>query len=313
MDHSYPPPLAAAVQVCNFASTPLNHTLPTIKSAGQPVVHPFLKWAGSKRRILSQLLPQLPTGKRLVEPFIGGGSVFMATTFDEYLLADINPDLIALYCELKRDPTATVEAVKALFVDCNCSQAAYNALRARFNEKNTPVSERASLFVYLNKFAFNGLYRVNKSGHMNAPFAHHVKVPRPPETAMRTFAKKLQQAEVLHSDFATVMEQAVLGDVVYCDPPYVGAHDESGKETRSFREYDLHGFGMEQQERLAALARKLSHQGIPVVISNNDTPVTRQLYAGARLQVAQSYRSFAASGSSRGSFAELVAVFPAHR
>lgn len=297
------------------ASTSFNPTATANEAATwptpQPETRPFLKWAGSKRRILSQLLPLLPRGKRLVEPFVGGGSVFMATAFDAYVLGDINPGLIALYSELKRAPVATVANAKALFVDSNCAQAAYNGLRARFNDLSTPLSERAALFVYLNKFAFNGLYRVNKSGLMNTPYAHHIKVPGFPDAAMEGFAKKLQRAEVHCSDFAAVMEQAMPGDVVYCDPVYVSRKDETGSERASFSAYDSHGFGMEQHERLAELARSLSSKGIPVVISNNDTPVTRQLYAGANLHVVEGYRSMAASTSARGKVAELVAVFGA--
>lgn len=315
MKYSYPTPPAAAAQVSNFASTSLKRTATANEAATwpapQPETQPFLKWAGSKRRILSQLLPLLPRGKRLIEPFVGGGSVFMASAFDAYVLADINPGLIALYSELKRDPVATVANAKALFVDSNCDQAAYNGLRARFNDLSTPPSERAALFVYLNKFAFNGLYRVNKSGLMNTPFAHHIKVPGLPEAVMEGFAKKLQQAEVHCSDFAAIMEQAVPGDVVYCDPVYVSREDVAGKEKKSFSAYDSHGFEIEQHERLAELARSLSSKGIPVVISNNDTPVTRQLYAGAELHAAEGYRSMAASSSARGKVAELVAVFGA--
>ena len=234
----------------------------------------------------------------------------MATAFDTYLLADINAGLIALYSELKRDPPATVANAKALFVDGNCDQVAYNGLRARFNDLSTPLSERAALFVYLNKFAFNGLYRVNKRG-LNTPFAHHIKVPGFPEAVMEGFATKLQQAEVHCSDFAAIMEQAVPGDVVYCDPVYVSREDAAGTERKSFSAYDSHGFGIEQHERLAELARSLSNKGIPVVISNNDTPVTRQLYAGAVLHAAEGYRSMAANSSARGKVAELVAVFGA--
>ena len=51
---------------------------------------PFLKWAGSKRRLLTQLLPLLPQGQRLIEPFVGAGSVFMGTQYPHYLLADSN-------------------------------------------------------------------------------------------------------------------------------------------------------------------------------------------------------------------------------
>jgi DNA adenine methylase len=315
MTKSYTPPSAAAVPVSDRASTSLTPIAKAIQldlwPTQQFVTRPFLKWTGSKRRLLEQILPLLPSGKRLVEPFVGGGSVFAATGFDAYLLADINPALIALYAELRRDPAEVIANAKALFVDSNCTQVAYNGLRARFNDPSTSTSERAALFVYLNKFGFNGLYRVNNAGKMNTPFAHHIKVPGFPGDAMVGFANRLAQAELRCSDFATVMELAVPGDVVYCDPVYVSREDVAGREKKSFSAYDSHAFGIEQHVRLAALARSLSSKGIPVVISNNDTFFTRQLYAGAELHTVEGYRSIAASSSARGRVAELVAVFRA--
>ncbi|EHI3975700.1 DNA adenine methylase, partial [Salmonella enterica] len=56
-----------------------------------------LKWVGSKARLMPQLRPHLPEGKRLVEPFAGSCAVMMNTDYDEYLIADVNPDLVNLY------------------------------------------------------------------------------------------------------------------------------------------------------------------------------------------------------------------------
>jgi DNA adenine methylase len=314
MNISYPTPPAAAASVSNRTSTTLNQRAAANGQKTWPATTteqtgPFLKWAGSKRRLLTQLLPLLPHGNRLIEPFVGGGSVFMSTDFEAYLLGDINPDLIGLYGALKRDPTTFVADAQALFVDANCNQAAYNTLRARFNDPFTPRGERAALFLYLNKFGFNGLYRVNKDGEMNVPFAHLEKVPGFPLAAIDGFAKKLSRAQLKQSDFAAVMEQAVPGDVVYCDPVYVGRDDVQGLPRKSFSAYDSQGFGLEQHQRLAQLARSLSNRGVPVVISNNDTAVTRALYAGAEFHAVAGYRSMAASTSARGKVTEMVAIF----
>ncbi|WP_131774186.1 DNA adenine methylase, partial [Enterobacter hormaechei] len=56
-----------------------------------------LKWVGSKVRLMPQLRRHLPEGKRLVEPFAGSCAVMMNTDYDEYLIADLNPDLVNLY------------------------------------------------------------------------------------------------------------------------------------------------------------------------------------------------------------------------
>jgi len=268
---------------------------------------PFLKWVGGKRRLLPQLLPLLPSGKRLVEPFVGAGSIFLATDFPNYLLADTNATLINLYRLLQEQPDIVISRACSYFVQENCNQSAYNALRSRFNATSITEDERVVLFVYLNKFAFNGLYRVNKRGEMNAPFAHHTAVPRFPSSALKSFAQKLERATVLCSDFEKTMQQAEAGDVVYCDPPYLEL--ENGRGT--FTSYAHNGFAFAEHEKLASRARDLAARGIPVVISNHDSPMTRSLYAGADLHSLSAYRSIAGKSTSRGSAPELVAVFKA--
>lgn len=265
---------------------------------------PFLKWAGGKRRLLPQLLPLIPDGTRLIEPFVGAGSVFLACRFSRLLLADTNPHLISLYLHLQRDPTAVAEAVRALFVEANRTQAAYLSLRERFNSRGTDRLERAALFVYISRFGFNGLYRTNREGECNTSYGYPKQVPDFQEDALLGFAERLQQAELYCDDFANIMDQAVAGDVVYCDPPYADQEDK-----RSFTAYGKHGFDSEDQTRLANKARELAERGIQVVISNHDTFSTRELYFGARLHFLDVRRSIAAQAGSRGTARELVAVF----
>jgi DNA adenine methylase len=301
-----------ATAAADFVSTPSNTTASassTKERATGGSTAPFLKWVGSKRRLLPQLLPLLPAGRRLIEPFVGAGSVFLATGYEQYLLADTSPVLMSLYAELQIDPLPVTARAQALFVEANRNQAAFNALRARFNDLATPEVERAALFLYLNKFAFNGLFRVNKKGAMNVPYAHHNKLPGFPGAALERFASKLERAELQCADFEQTLAQARTGDVVYCDPPYLESQNAQGAATVSFTTYNAKGFGVEEHARLASRARQLAAQGIPVVISNHDTSVTRALYAGATLHSVQVHRSMAADTAARGKVGELVAVF----
>jgi DNA adenine methylase len=258
---------------------------------------------------MSQLLPLLPTGQRLVEPFVGAGSVFMGSHYPQYLLADTNAVLMALYAQLQSEPNAVITASRALFVEANRSLVAYLALRERFNNPATPKLERAALLVYLNRFAFNGLYRVNKRGAMNVSYAHHAKLPGFPQAAMANFARKLgcpgSPVQLLCAGFEETMAQAKAGDVVFCDPPFLPM--DHGRAC--FSAYSAQGFGLAQHARLATLAVELANRGIPVVISNHDSPTTRALYAEATLHSVHAHRSMAANTAARGQVSELVAVF----
>ncbi|EHK2972879.1 DNA cytosine methyltransferase, partial [Escherichia coli] len=63
----------------------------------------IFKWAGGKFGVLEQIFRYLPEGKRLIEPFVGGGAVFMNAGYQENLLNDVNADLINFYKTLQRE------------------------------------------------------------------------------------------------------------------------------------------------------------------------------------------------------------------
>lgn len=60
-------------------------------------LQPIVKWPGGKEKELKYILPNAPKFNRFFEPFVGGGSVFMAIRASEYYINDFSPELIALY------------------------------------------------------------------------------------------------------------------------------------------------------------------------------------------------------------------------
>lgn len=134
----------------------------------------FLKWAGGKYSLIESITQYLPTGKVLVEPFVGAGSVFLNTDYDAYLLADINPDLIALYNLLKSEPDTFIRIANSLFCEQNNQRERYFQLRDEFNQ-TTDTEWRSALFLYLNRHGYNGLCRYNRKGGFNVPFGRYKK------------------------------------------------------------------------------------------------------------------------------------------
>lgn len=129
----------------------------------------FLKWAGGKYPLLDDIKRHLPKGECLVEPFVGAGSVFLNTDFSRYILADINSDLISLYNIVKMRTDEYVQAARELFVpETNCAEVYYQ-FREEFNKSQDPF-RRAVLFLYLNRYGYNGLCRYNLRGEFNVPF-----------------------------------------------------------------------------------------------------------------------------------------------
>ena len=262
----------------------------------------FLKWAGGKFDLLDVLTERLPQGDRLVEPFVGSGTVFLNMDYASFLLSDVNPDLINLYNLVKTSPDLIVAAAKPLFSPENNTKPAYNALRKEFNSTTEPLA-RSALFIYLNRFGYNGLCRYNLSGGFNVPFGQYQK-PRFPEDEIYFFSERAQKAEFRCQGFTETFAQTRPGDVCYCDPPYVPL-----SPTANFSSYAKESFGLVSQKVLSQLAESCSRLGTDVLISNHDTSLTRSLYSVADLHFLNVARNISCASENRKAAPELIAHF----
>ncbi|WP_439241422.1 Dam family site-specific DNA-(adenine-N6)-methyltransferase [Lonepinella sp. BR2474] len=265
----------------------------------------FLKWAGGKFRLTDDINRLLPKQKQcLVEPFVGAGSVFLNSQFERYILADINPDLINLFNTIKADVENYINTLKPIFFHPEANSASYYyARREEFNRSTDPFI-RSVLFVYLNRFGFNGLCRYNANNEFNVPFGAY-KNHYFPEQEMRYFAEKAQSAVFICGDFQQTFAMADEHSVIYCDPPYAPLTQSS-----NFTQYSGHDFGLLHQQALAELAKQTQlERNIPVLISNHDTKFTRQIYKGARFRKIRVQRSISQHGARRIKVGELIAVF----
>lgn len=266
----------------------------------------FLKWAGSKYAIRQHIFSVLPEGKRLVEPFAGSGVIFLNSRYDQYLLSEKNVDLIDLFQFLQKEGNAFIKDCRYYFqLENNCAEK-YALFRETFNQtlhQPERKRERAMLFLYLNRHGYNGLCRYNSKGYYNVPFGRYTQ-PVLPEETMKYFHQKSQNAIFTLADFRDTLKNAKEGDVIYCDPPYVPLSD-----TAFFSKYVTGGFSAKDQEDLATLAEQISKKGIPVIISNHDTPITRQYYKNARITELNVRRHISCQINNRQQASELIAVF----
>lgn len=256
----------------------------------------ILKWAGNKSRVMPELLAHLPEGERLVEPFAGSCAVMMNTDYRAYLVADINPDLINLYRQIKEHTRPFIVVAASLF-NQNTSGESYYAVREAFNHNPAlPLLERAAHFLYLNRNGYRGLCRYNRRGEFNIPFGNYSE-PYFPLAEIEAFAEKAQRATFICADFRETLRLTKAGDVVYCDPPYDG----------TFSDYHSAGFGKDEHHDLVSMLLDVSER-CPVVVSNSDTLYTRSILRAfdiTKISVARSV-GVAAGKSKRAS--EIIAV-----
>lgn len=264
-----------------------------------------LKWAGGKKKVINDIASLLPSkGKRrLVEPFVGGGSVFLNLEFDEYLLIDMNKDLINLFNIIKNQPTAFINDAQKFFNGDNNQPEKYYDYRSQFNQSADPY-ERSLLFLYLNRHGYNGLCRYNKSGGYNVPFGRY-KHPYFPKEELEYFSKKAQKATFIQGDFETAFSQLKANDVVYCDPPYSPINP-----TSNFTAYAGNSFTDEDQKRLVACAEIAKKKNIPTLISNHYVDFTKELYKDAnKKKLFQVQRSISQKGKGRVKVKEILALY----
>lgn len=246
----------------------------------------------------------LRAGGRLIEPFTGSGAVFLNTSYDKYVLADSNPDLIDLYKLLTSEEEAFIKTCRGLFSAANNAANRYYRLRDEFN-RTARGSRRSALFLYLNRHCYNGLCRYNSRGEFNTPFGRYVK-PYFPEKEMQGFIRAARRARFKNCGYLETMKQARPGDVVYCDPPYAPL-----SRTAYFTDYHTGGFKWEDQVRLTEAAAALAAKEVQVVISNHDTRSIRTLYreSGATMRGFRASRTISCDASTRHPVGELLAVF----
>jgi DNA adenine methylase len=270
---------------------------------------PLLKWAGGKRHIADELRSSFPVDwdkGTYIEPFIGGGAMFLFLAPEKAIIADLNVRLFSFYTHIKNNPDEVFNGIfeiSKLFNEKELEKKKdyFLDLRKTYNESDVHSTESAILLYALNKLCFNGLYRENSKGYFNVPFGQKKVFPALEKDEFESASKLLQNATILNSDFEGTVSKAVAGDFVYLDPPYIPID-----ATASFTSYHADGFGLQDQERLAQKMLELKESGIKAMCSNSDTPLTRDIYGQLNLKTIQAPRMVSAKASGRGSISELV-------
>lgn len=265
-------------------------------------MRPFLKWLGGKYRLVDRISAILPTGSTLVEPFVGAGAVFLNTNYDKYILNDANSDLIALYQILQEDGAEFIQSAKKLFSKKYNTEAQYYKLRTKFNASTDPF-ERSLIFLYLNRHGYNGLCRYNQDKIFNVPFGRY-DAPYFPRDELQFFSDKVQNAVLRCVDFQEIFTNLQADWVIYCDPPYVPL-----STTANFTNYHSNGFSLAEQNKLAELAEKAAHRGVPTLISNHYNDFTKKLYRKAKVNIFECLRTVSCNINGRKPVTEVLALY----
>ncbi|KDN25081.1 DNA adenine methylase [Moraxella bovoculi 237] len=287
---------------------------------------PFIKWAGGKNSLLDEIQKRLPDFVYsqdfcLVEPFVGGGAVSLWALSDlphlkQLIINDYNADLINVYQVIKNHPDDLIWYIESLqndynqLTDLESKKPYFYHKRDIFNTRSGNNIEQAGLFIFLNKSAFNGLYRVNKNNQFNVPIGSYKSPKFIDKDNILTISQKLQNTQILTGDFELVLSYLPndLPCVFYIDPPYRPISD-----TASFTAYSDSGFDDNEQKRLAKFCQKIDKMGHHFLLSNSDPKNHNtnddffdELYANFNINRIQANRSIGANGKSRKFISEIL-------
>jgi len=294
---------------------PLQPYLPYPGTNTLAPVRPPLKWAGGKRQLIPQMRPYFPkTFARYHEPFLGSGAVFFFLAPQRHspsFLSDLNPELVNFYRVLIEETEAFLAEIRVLeneYLKASWPERETlyyrwrNADRAPEFAHWSPL-QRAVRFYFLNRTAYNGLYRTNQQGIFNVPWGRYKRPalyrPQVLENAAEILRRLARYLEV--ASFEVVLDHAQAGDFVYFDPPYAPL-----SPTSAFTTYTKEGFGADDQRRLASVCRELDRRNVHFLLSNSAVAWIRELYRGFKIVTVQARRNINSKGDKRGHVGELL-------
>jgi DNA adenine methylase len=276
-----------------------------------PLVKPYLKWAGGKRQLLPEISKHLPENLenlRYYEPFIGAGALFFDYQPRYAVINDNNEQLMVTYRAIR-------DHLDALIFELNMhkknnNEAYYYKIREQDRNgdvfANLTVVQKAARLIYLNKTCFNGLYRVNSQGLFNVPYGRYVKpaiCDAPVLHAIhRYFKYDNVDIEMQDGDFERAVETAGQGSFIYFDPPY------HSSDNTNFTGYQAGGFGENEQRRLRDVFIARTDAGAKCLLSNSDSPLIRKLYSDNRFEIiaVKAKRAINSDSAGRGEVGEVL-------
>lgn len=246
------------------------------------IAKPFLKWAGGKTQLISEIeqcLPYQVTHKKFtyIEPFVGSGAVlfWMLNKFpkmEKAVINDSNSDLINTYQIIASKPKELISILNifqnefhSLENNIEGKKEYYYQKRTVYNERHEDLSTQAALFIFLNRTCFNGLYRVNKKNGYNVPMGSYKKPTICDANNILAVSNALQRVQILSGDYEQTLGMATPNSFFYFDPPY-----KPLSSTSNFNSYSKDEFNDEEQIRLRNFCAKLDALSHTWILSNSD-------------------------------------------
>jgi len=256
---------------------------------------PIAPWLGGKSKLASLLIERIEgvPHKTYVEPFVGMGGVFLRRRMRPKLEVanDRNGEIVNLFRILQRHYPQLMEVLRFQIT----SRREFERLRATDPATLTDL-ERAARFLYLSRLAFGGQHRGVFGVASDRPARFSLSRLEPLLDAAH---ERLEGVVFENLDWAEVITRYDGPNTLfYLDPPYWGCEADYGK-------------GLFDRDQFALMAKTLGSIQGAFVLSINDVPEIRELFAGFECEpVRLTYT--VARGRPEGKSGELVVCNRTH-
>lgn len=230
-------------------------------------LEPLVKWIGGKRKLAPKIIEHVPQEfSSYCEPFCGAAAMFAALWNEGRLvgkkvwLNDLNADVIAMLAQVRDDPEGLIEEMAALDEAYRAGEPEKLYYRIRDEWNLWPNGHTPSRFIFLKQTSFNGLWRVNRNGQLNAAWGKYAAPKICNEEQIREWSKALADVTLTSVDALTTWAgPQTPGALIYVDPPYLG----------TFEGYTDEGFDNFKQVALFQKLAAFQKEGHHVVMSNS--------------------------------------------
>jgi len=250
---------------------------------------PFIRWAGGKQKLADEIIKNFPdklSFKRYFEPFVGAGSIFLASGFSKAVISDINPQLINAYQFIKGNHSKVFSLLEQHYKLFKKEAEYYYDLRDLFNQdKSVYNCIQAARFIFLIQTNYNGMYRVNRQGEYNVPLGK-LKPSLPTLHHLESVSKRLRDIEIECSEYKKILNSAKPKDFVYLDPPYPPLNWNNPQN-----QFTVNLFTQIDHKIVASTASELREMGCYVLVSYPDTHFIRKMYSGWKIVTVNAFRS----------------------
>jgi len=189
-----------------------------------PPKNQLLKWVGNKQKFASEITKYFPTEfNRYFEPFLGSGAVLATVNPLNGIGSDTFAPLVEIWNKLKNDPKGLIDWYKEWRdqLSVESKEMVYEKVRDSYNK-----SPNGKDFLYLSRACYGGIIRFRRDGYMSTPCGVHTPIPiKAFAERVKIWNRRVANTDFFHWDYKMAFRSALMGDLIYCDPPY--SHSQS--------------------------------------------------------------------------------------